>query len=151
VALPFVFPKAATVTCTLQPMRPEQMTALAGGDAVLVYERNGGTSCIDELFAVYPDGRIDADYGVNDTKSAQVDPQQVQTLLETIDDLGWFTDNFYDTHHTPCGACFRYSLTVKYKDQVKTVNAVDGGVDAPAAYWLITGHIAATVPLELER
>jgi hypothetical protein len=151
VALPFVFPKAQTVTCALQPMRPDQMKTLAGGDAVLVYERNGGTGCIDELFAVHPDGRIDADYGGNDTKSGQVTPAQVDTLLEQINNLGWFTDNFYSTHHTPCGACFQYSLTVKYKGQTKTVDAVDGGVDAPASYWLVTGHIAATVPPELER
>ena len=68
VVVPFVFPKAATVSCTLKEMRTEQHNALAQGDAVIVYERNGGTSCVDELYAIYADGRIVSDYGANNTK-----------------------------------------------------------------------------------
>jgi simple sugar transport system permease protein len=148
--VPALFPTTTTVVCTLQPMRPDQVKTLAQGDAVIVYERNGGTSCIDEVFAIYPDGKVDADYGSSNLKTVQITSSQVDDALTFIDTQGWYTDNFYTTHHTPCGACYSYSLTVKYKGQTKTVDAVDGGTDAPSAYWLITGKLASILPAGLE-
>jgi simple sugar transport system permease protein len=150
VVVPFVFPQVVVSTCTLQPMRPDQAKTLSDGGAVIVYERNGSTACIDELFAIYPDGRVLADYGGGNVKTVQVTADQVNAGLAKISDLGWFTDNFYTTHHTPCGACFEYSTTVKYKGQAKTVDAVDGGTDAPAAYWLVTAELAAILPAGVE-
>ena len=148
--VPAAFPATTTTACSLQPMRPDQAKALADGDAVIIYERNGGTSCIEELFGINSDGKVSADYGANNTKSVQIASDQVDSVLSFIDAQGWFTDNFYTTHHTPCGACYSYSLTVKYKGQTKTVDAVDGGTDAPAAYWLITGRLASILPAGLE-
>jgi len=145
-----MFPATTTVACTLEPMRTDQAKVLASGDAVIVYERNGGASCIDELFAIYPDGKVDADYGTNDVKTVQITTDKVNAALTFINDQGWYTDNFYSTHHTPCGACYSYSLTVKYNGQTKTVDAVDGGTDAPSAYWLITGELASILPAGLE-
>jgi ribose/xylose/arabinose/galactoside ABC-type transport system permease subunit len=142
VLFPFVFPKAATVSCSLKEMRPAQATALVQGNAVIVYERNGGTSCVDELYAIYSDGRIVSDYGGGDTKETSITTDRVSTLLKQINDLGFFTPDFYSTSHTPCGACYRYSTTVTYQGQTKTVDAVDGGTDAPADYWIMTGHLA---------
>ncbi|MGA3056793.1 MAG: hypothetical protein ABSE70_01960 [Candidatus Limnocylindrales bacterium] len=142
VIVPNVFQSGATITCTLQPMRPDQAKTLAQGDAVIVYERNGGTTCVDELYAIYPDGRIVSDYGANNTKTTHVAADQVTALLKQINDLGFFTPNFYSAHHTPCGACFEYSTTVTYQGQTKTVDAVDGGTDVPADYWLMTGYLA---------
>jgi Ribose/xylose/arabinose/galactoside ABC-type transport systems, permease components len=143
VVAPFVFPKQAVSTCKPAPMRPDQDNALIQAGAVVVYERNGGTSCVDQLYAIYSDGKITSDYGNNNTKQSQISVAQVNTLLGQINDLGFFTDNFYTTYHTPCGACFRYSTTVKFNGQTKTVDAVDGGTDAPAAYWPMTGHLSA--------
>ena len=142
VVLPFVFPKQAAVSCTLKEMRPTEHQALVDAKAVIVYERNGGTSCVDELYAIYADGHITSDYGDNNVKKSQVTQPQVATLLKQIGDLGFFTPDFYTTHHTPCGACYHYSTTVTYQGQTKTVEAVDGGTDAPANYWIMTGYLA---------
>jgi hypothetical protein len=142
VIFPFVFPKQAEVSCTLKDMRPTEHQALVDSKAVIVYERNGGTSCVDELYAIYADGHITSDYGDNNVKKSQVTQPQVATLLKQISDLGFFTPDFYTTHHTPCGACYHYSTTVTYQDQTKTVEAVDGGTDAPANYWIMTGYLA---------
>jgi hypothetical protein len=52
----------------------------------------------------------------------------------------------YDTWHTPCGQCFAYHLTVAYQGQEKTVQAVDGGTDAPANYWQVVSAINGITP-----
>ena len=65
-----------------------------------------------------------------------------------IEDLGWFTAEFYTTHHTPCAACYDYRITIKYNGQQNTVDAVDGGTDAPGAYWLMTGKLAGILPTD---
>ena len=142
VIFPFVFPKQAAVSCTLKDMRPTEHQALVDAKAVIVYERNGGTSCVDELYAIYADGHITSDFGDNNVKKSQVTQSQVSTLLKQIGDLGFFTPDFYTTHHTPCGACYHYSTTITDQGQTKTVEAVDGGTDAPANYWIMTGYLA---------
>jgi simple sugar transport system permease protein len=142
VVVPFVFPKQAVVTCTLKPMRPDQDKTLAQAGAVIVYERNGGTSCVDELYAIYGDGHITIDLGDSSVKQKQITTTQVNSLVSEINDLGFFTPDFYTTHHTPCGACYQYSTTITYQGQTKTVDAVDGGTDAPSAYWPMTGLLA---------
>jgi ribose/xylose/arabinose/galactoside ABC-type transport system permease subunit len=143
VVLPAVFPKPVTVVCTLQEMRTEQGRTLSQGGAVVVYERNGGTSCVDEVYAIYPDGKIVTDLGGGNVKETKTTPDELNTLLKKIDELGFFKSNFTSTYHTPCGACYRYSTTVTYGGQTKTVEAVDGGADAPANYWQMTAPLTA--------
>ena len=101
--------------------------------------------CVDELYAIYPDGRIIGDNGAQKAEK-QSSSQEVSTLLSDIDGLGWFTDDMYSTSHTPCGQCFTYFTSVTLKGQLKTVEAVDGGTDAPANYWLVSGKLSAILP-----
>lgn len=149
VAAPFIFPKQQTRTCTPEPMRPEQVQTLIDSDAVVIYERNGGSYCIEEIFAIYPDGRVVGDYGDGNILEAQIEVEKLDSALEAIEGYGWFTDEFYTTHHTPCAACYEYNITIKYNDQEKTVGAVDGGTDAPAPYWLVTSKLAAIIPMSV--
>jgi ribose/xylose/arabinose/galactoside ABC-type transport system permease subunit len=142
VIFPLVLPSPSTASCTLKEMRPEQNGALVASNAIVVYERNGGTSCVDELYAIYADGRVLADFGPGNTKTSQITPDQVSALVKQIKDLGFFDPDFLPTSHTPCAACYRYSLTVLDGGTTKTVGAVDGGTDAPSNYWVITGHLA---------
>ena len=131
--------------CQDKPFRQDQAASLREAGAVLTYERNGGPNCIDELYAVYPDGRIVGDNGT-DKLEKQVTLTDVEKLLAGISDRGWFTDEFYDTWHTRCGQCYGYYLTVSYKGQAKTVKAVDGGTDAPANYWQVVSLINGVIP-----
>jgi ribose/xylose/arabinose/galactoside ABC-type transport system permease subunit len=131
--------------CQDKPFRQDQAASLREVGAVLTYERNGGPNCIDELYAIYPDGRIVGDNGT-DKLEKQVTLTDVEKLLAGISDLGWFTDEFYDTWHTRCGQCYGYYLTVSYKGQEKTVKAVDGGTDAPAEYWQVVSLINGVIP-----
>jgi ribose/xylose/arabinose/galactoside ABC-type transport system permease subunit len=131
--------------CEFKPFRQDQAAELVQDGAVIAYERNGGPNCIDELYAIYPDGRIVGDDGVN-TIEKQVTPEEVDTLLAGIHGYQWFTDEMYDTWHTPCGQCYGYYLTVSYQGQEKTVKGVDGGTDAPADYWQVISLVKAVVP-----
>jgi simple sugar transport system permease protein len=127
--------------CQIKPFRQDLVAGLVNGGAVIVYERNGGTECIDELYAIYPDGRVTGDNGTQKVE-AQFTSADVDKLLSQIDNLGWFTDNIYPTNHVPCGACYTYFTDVVYKGQEKNVEAVDGGVDAPANYWQMTAILS---------
>jgi hypothetical protein len=100
---------------------------------LITAERNGGPNYTDELYSIYPNGRIVGDNGTTKIER-QVTSADVDKLLSDINDIGWFTDEFYDTWHTPCAYCFGYYLTVAYKGQEKTVKAVNRGTDGPAGY-----------------
>jgi galactofuranose transport system permease protein len=136
---------ATPQTCTLKPFREDLAASFIKDGAVLTYERNGGIHCVDEVYAFYADGRIVADNGVKQLKK-QVTPEQVEKLLADINNLGWFTNDMYSSHHTPCPQCFTYNTTVTYNGQTKTVQAVDGGTDAPSEYWIMSGEIIVLVP-----
>jgi hypothetical protein len=113
--------------------------------AVIAYERNGGVKCVDELYAIYPDGRITGDNGTQKNEK-QATPEDVNKLLANINNLDWFTDNMYSTSHIPCGACYTYFTSVLYKGQEKTVEAVDGGTDSPPNYWQMTAILDPFLP-----
>jgi hypothetical protein len=130
--------------CELKPFRQDQAEVAIETGAVVAYERNGGSSCIDELYFIYPDGRIVGDDGTNKIEK-QVTPVDVETLLAGIRDLGWFTDEMYNTWHTPCRQCFGYYVTVSYDGQIKTVKGVDGGTDAPADYLVVISLVKGIV------
>jgi len=138
-------PTPKTASCELKPFRQDQAAALVQDGAVIAYERNGGPKCIDEIYAIYPDGRIVGDDGT-DKIDKQVTPEEVDRLLVGIRDYGWFTDEMYNTWHTPCGQCYGYYLTVSYNGQEKTVKGVDGGTDAPADYWQVISLVKGIVP-----
>ena len=131
--------------CQLKPFRQDQAESLMKAGAVIAYERNGGLKCIDELYAIYPDGRITGDNGTQKIEK-QKTSAEVDKLLSEINDLGWFTDNMYSTSHIPCGACYTYYTSVLYKGKAKTVEAVDGGVDAPPNYWVMTALLSEFLP-----
>jgi hypothetical protein len=131
-------------SCELKPYRQDVAAGFIEDGAVVAYERNGGPKCIDEVFAIYPDGRIVGDDGA-DTTEDQITPEEVDALLAGISGYGWFTDEMYNTWHTPCGQCYGYYLTVSYQGQEKTVKGVDGGTDAPADYWQVISLVKAVV------
>jgi simple sugar transport system permease protein len=136
---------ANVVACTRKPFRQDQVAGLVEDGAVIVYERNGGTTCLDELYAVYPDGRITGDNGTQQI-TGQVTPAEVEKLLSQINDMGWYTDNMYSTRHVPCGACYTYFTDVIYQGREKNVEAVDGGIDAPDKYWQMTALLTLILP-----
>lgn len=127
--------------CTNSPMRSAAAAELARGGAVIVWERNGGPGCVDELYAAYPDGRTVSDRGGAPT-NGQVTSARVQAVMGQITDAGFFTDLFFTTYHPPCSVCHQHSVTVTYGSQTKTVGSVEGGTDGPAEYWIVIGYLS---------
>jgi simple sugar transport system permease protein len=133
------------VRCELQDYRRDLAEEFINEGAIIVYERNGGPSCIDEIFAIFPDGTIVGDNGIEIIEK-QLTTAEIDLLMAGIINLGWFTDQLYDTWHIPCGQCYGYYLTVVKDGQVKTVKGVDGGTDAPVDFWQVISLVKGVVP-----
>lgn len=142
---PATNPTAVSSACVAKPLRPQEAAARVQAGAVIAYERNGGPGCIDELYAIYPDGRVQGDNGTSQI-DGQLTAAQIEKLLGDIRGRGWFTNELYDTYHKPCGQCFEYAITVVSNGETKTVKAVDGGTDAPADYWQVVSLINGAIP-----
>lgn len=128
-------PKAV---CTPVPIKEDAAQEGVADGAVVVYERIGGSDCIDEVWNIYPDGRIVGENG-RTTLEEKVTPEEVSALLAFIDEQGFF--DLWNTEHTACRNCFTYYITVSSNDQVLTIKAVDGGTDTPGAYWQVWAEI----------
>jgi simple sugar transport system permease protein len=132
--------------CEVVPFREAEVAELINGGAVIAYHRTAGTRCVDELYAVYPDGKVTGDNGIEKVEG-QVDPAEVKRIIATIrDEYGWFTDKMYSTYHNPCGTCYSHYLTISDNGQEKTVTAVDGGVDMQAEYGYTLSIIRPVLP-----
>ncbi|MGD8455628.1 MAG: sugar ABC transporter permease YjfF [Anaerolineales bacterium] len=139
---------AVVTTCEIAPFREEEAAELIQDGAVIVYNRTAGTGCVDELYAVYPDGRIVANNGKgNEPIETQVDPAEVERILiAASDEYRWFTDYMYSTYHNPCRQCYAHYLTISYNGQIKGITAVDGGVDMQPEYGYTLSIIRPILP-----
>jgi ribose/xylose/arabinose/galactoside ABC-type transport system permease subunit len=134
--------------CEVAPFRESEAASLLADGAVIVYNRTAGTACVDELYAIYPDGRIVADNGPGNVPiEGQVDPAELERILiTTSDEYGWYTDNIFSTYHNPCRQCYAHYLAISYNGQEKSVTAVDGGVDMQPEYGYTLSIIRPILP-----
>ncbi len=135
-----------TAQCVVKPFREDEAASLIKDGAVIVYNRTAGPLCIDELFAIYPDGRILGNDGVNKVEK-QVTPAEVEQLLVAISvDHKWFTGDIYSTYLNPCKRCFAHSISISYDDQEKTATGVDGTTAMPPGYAFALAEIRPLLP-----
>ena len=97
------------------------------GDATIVLHRSGGFAGVDEQWLMYADGQIEGPEG----EQQQVEPEQVQAVLEIIT-----TNNFFalDDSYVPLDSCcdrFSYALTVQLHNNQKTVRTIDDAPEQP--------------------
>jgi hypothetical protein len=133
--------------CDVKPFREAEAASLIDAGAVIVYNRTAGPQCVDELFAIYPDGRITGNDGVK-TVEKQVDPVEVENLLTVISvDHKWFTDEIYSTYLNPCRQCFAHDISIAYDGQEKAVTGVDGTTAMPPGYAFALAEIRPLLPV----
>ena len=133
--------------CVVVPFRKEDAAALIADGAVIAYNRIAGPNCVDEMYAIYPDGRVTGDNAVSQVKK-QVTSAEVELLMATIsDEYGWYTNEIRDTYHHPCRQCYAHYLIVNRNGQEKGVTAVDGGVNMPPNYGFSLSIIRPLLPV----
>jgi hypothetical protein len=134
---------AVQATCAPPTKQDGVVEEAKEGGAIIILERTSEGLCANEVWAIYPDGRIVAENGttsIDETTSSE----EVTTLLAEIEELGFF--DLESTKHTACRECFAYEITINDDGQVKAVTAVDGGTDTPGAYWKSFAAIKRLVP-----
>jgi hypothetical protein len=132
--------------CVVTPFREAEATELVQGGAVIVYHRTAGPDCVDELFAIYPDGRITGTNGVNDVE-VTVSPAEIETLLVAISvDHKWFTNEIYSTYLNPCKQCYAHYIDISYDGQQKSATGVDGTTAMPPGYAFALAEIRPLLP-----
>ena len=135
-----------TAQCIVAPFREAEAGELVQAGAVIVYQRTAGPQCIDELFAIYPDGRITGTDGVNHVEK-QIDSVEVETLLTAISvDHKWFTNEIYSTYLNPCRQCFAHYIDISYNGEQKAVTGVDGTTAMPPGYAFALAEIRPLLP-----
>jgi hypothetical protein len=131
------------VECTVVPIKADAAQEGVADGAFVVYERMGGRECLDEVWNIYPDGRIVGENG--STKIEETVPaEEISALMAFIDEQEFF--DLWSTEHTACRSCYTYFITVNADGQVLTVKAVDGGTDTPGAYWQVWAEIKQLIP-----
>jgi len=135
-----------TAQCQVAPFREAEAASLLENGAALVYHRTAGPDCVDELYAIYPDGRITATAG-GQTVEKQVPAEEVENLLVAISvDHGWFTAEIYSTYLTPCRQCYAHFIDISYDGQQKAVTGVDGTTAMPPGYAFALAEIRPLLP-----
>jgi simple sugar transport system permease protein len=135
-----------TEACVVAPFREEDAANLIQDGAAIAYHRTAGPDCVDELFAIYPDGRIVGDNGVSKVE-AQVDAAKVDEVLTSISvDHKWFTDEVFSTYLTPCAQCYAHYVDISYNGQAKAVTGVDCTTAAPPGYLFSLSVIRPLLP-----
>lgn len=132
--------------CVVAPFRETEAADLVKGGAVIVYHRTAGPECVDQLFAIYPDGHITGTDGVNEVEK-QIDAAEVESLLTAISvDHQWFTNEIYSTYLNPCRQCFAHYIDISYEGQQKAVTGVDGTTAMPPGYAFALAEIRPLLP-----
>ena len=135
-----------TERCEPRPFRKEEAASLIADGAAIAYQRLSGPNCVDELYAIYPDGRVTGDNGESKAE-AQVSASDVVQVLATIsNEYGWFTDEIFDTYLTPCRQCFVHYVLVSYDGQEKGATATDGTTAMPSEYGFTLSVITPLLP-----
>lgn len=132
--------------CKIAPFREEEATELILKGAVIVYHRTAGPTCVDELYSIYPDGKVTGNNGVSQIEK-QMAPAEIEELLTAISvEHGWFTNDIYSTYLNPCKQCFAHYIDISYGGQQKAVTGVDGTTAMPPGYAFALAQIRPFLP-----
>jgi len=136
----------AAAQCVVE-FHEEEAESLLQGGAVIVYNRAAGPLCVDELYAIYPDGRVTADADGKKLEK-QISPTEVEQVLVAISvDHKWFTNEIYSTYLNPCRQCFAHYIKIAYDGQEKAVTGVDGTTAMPPGYAFALAEIRPLLPV----
>ncbi len=135
----------ASAPCAVQ-FREAELESLIQGGAVMAYQRVAGPQCVDEIYAIYPDGKITGSNGLTQVEK-QATPASVEQLLTAIsEEHGWFTNEVYDSYLTPCRQCFAHYILISHNGQEKGVTGTDGTTAMPPGYAFALAEMRPLLP-----
>lgn len=109
--------------------------------AVITYQRSGGFAGVMEEYTIQSDGAVTT----KDGQTFQVEPAQVEQLVQEIEDLGFFNLTGDYLPDDTCCDRFEYTLTMTKDDQSNTVMTVDAAEEAPAELFQIIDKVNAFI------
>ena len=145
----FISPRSTPVIeqCEEKPFRKDEAASLIEKGAMIAYHRLAGPNCVDELYAIYPDGKVTGDNGSSQVEKMAT-PADIKKLLTTITETyKWYGNEIRDTYHVPCRQCYAHYVIVSYDGKVKGTTAVDGGVNMPPEYGFTLAVIRPWLPV----
>lgn len=108
-------------------------------DAAVILRREGGIAGQVSEWRLYPSGQVEimASASARDGSATQVevDPARIDTLVNQIEERGFFD---LQSNYLPAEACcdrFTYTLTVTADGRTHSVRAIEGSDDTPEAVW----------------
>jgi hypothetical protein len=119
------------------PSAPSKAQTEMGTGAAILLTRSGGFSGKTEQWIVYADGRITN----NSVDIAQVSPEQLAALLQSIDDLGFYN---LQSSYMPLDTCcdrFTYELSVTNGEKSNQVTFLEGTPNLPSGLLQAAGAV----------
>jgi len=118
-------------------MNTYSASSTSQADLAIEYQRSGGIAGINESYTVLSSGRVSVING----EGWQLDANEVDAFVKRLAELG-----FYDlaSAYIPKNACcdrFSHQLTVKYGNNIHTVNALGGDPNVPENFWTILKEV----------
>ena len=125
------------------PPPPSPIPTLAPESAspaepAILYRRSGGLAFRDELWTIYPDGRVTKvvnPEGEGPEKEWQVPPEEVAALVNRLAKLGFFE---LTGSYMPLDTCcdrMTYDIEAHRGEQVNHVVTIDAAPDTPPNLW----------------
>lgn len=105
---------------------------------VLVFQQSGGFAGVTNQWALYADGRIEANTG----SYSQATPEQVDQLLSEIEQLGFFKLN---SRYVPLNTCcdrILYELSVGRDGREHNLTVLDATPDLPETVWDVLNTVS---------
>jgi hypothetical protein len=131
-----------TETAVPEPEQPQtggttrDSGELPAGDFIM-FQQSGGFAGVDQKWVFYPDGQIE----LPDSTQKQVNSNQFQALIDTIQAADFFELNESYVPLDNCCDRFTYTITVQIDGQSKTVTTTDGAPKQPEQLTTIMNEI----------
>jgi len=130
-------PSSETRPSTAPSVAPSKAQTGVDQGAMIMLTRSGGFSGKTEEWIIYVDGRITH----NSAEVAHATPAEVEGLMQTIDQLGFFSlQGSYMPQNTCCDR-FTYVLNVTNGGKANKVTFLEGTPDLPPGLWQATDAV----------
>jgi hypothetical protein len=99
--------------------------------SVIVFTKTGGFAGFNDIWVIYEDGRVT----LNGEDKTALTSEEVDTLIEDLDELGFFEMEYLTKPGEFCCDFFEYTLAVQSEDKQNYISFSEGDESLPASIW----------------